>query len=118
MIGVDGGMRAAACPARAGAQPFTGRSDRSPAIWYRLRLLARFLDSIWREHMPRTICATVAAGLLLSAAPAFAQAKARATTPEIPFDAISFVREMPAGLYMGEAIGVATNSKGHVFVMT
>ena len=26
--------------------------------------------------------------------------------------------KLPAGLYMGEAVGVATNSKGHVFVET
>ncbi len=68
--------------------------------------------------MMRRFCASVVAGLLLSAAPVFAQAKARATTPEIPFDSVSFVSKMPAGLYMGEAIGVATNSKGHVFVIT
>jgi len=66
----------------------------------------------------RRLCTTILASLLLSAGPAFAQAKARATTPEIPFDSVSFVNKMPAGLYMGEAIGVATNSKGNVFVMT
>jgi hypothetical protein len=58
----------------------------------------------------------VLAGLLL-AGPAFAQtaAKARATTPEIPFDSVNFAK-MPQGIYMGEAVGVATNSMGHVFV--
>ena len=65
--------------------------------------------------------AGIALGLLLMAAPAFAQgqpaAKARATTPEIPFDSVSFAK-MPPGLYMGEAVGVATNSKGSVFVIT
>jgi sugar lactone lactonase YvrE len=69
--------------------------------------------------MRRDICATVAVGVLLCAAQAFGQAaKARETTPEIPFDSVSFIKKMPPGLYMGEAIGVATNSKGHVFVMT
>src|SRR5207244_3351646 len=43
--------------------------------------------------------------------------KARATTPEIPFDSVPNFIKMPAGLYMGEAVGVATNSKGHVFVI-
>ena len=42
-------------------------------------------------------------------------AKAKATTPEIPFESVNFAK-MPAGLYMGEAVGVATNSKGQVFV--
>src|SRR4030081_1596059 len=62
-------------------------------------------------------------GLLLSAGSAFAQgsgapAKAKATAPEIPFDSVSNFFKLPAGLYMGEGVGVATNSKGHVFVYT
>src|SRR5436309_12782071 len=70
----------------------------------------------------RVYASVVVVGLLISAGPAFAQnvagpAKAKATTPEIPFDSLNFVT-MPAGLYMGEAVGVATNSKGHVFVFT
>jgi len=66
----------------------------------------------------RHLCASFVAALLLWAGPAYAQAKARATAPEIPFDSVSFIKQMPAGLYMGEAIGVATNSKGNVFVIT
>src|SRR6185503_9529292 len=61
-------------------------------------------------------------GLLVCAGPARAQnvagpAKAKATTPEIPFESVPNFLKMPAGLYMGEAVGVATNSKGHVFVI-
>jgi hypothetical protein len=70
-----------------------------------------------QQLMPRvSVC--VVLGVLL-AAPAFAQteAKAKAATPEIPFDSVNFLK-MPAGIYMGEAVGVATNSKGHVFVFT
>ena len=63
----------------------------------------------------RNLIASFVVGLLLCAGPVYAQnqqtpAKARATTPEIPFDSVSFIK-MPAGLYMGEAIGVATNSR-------
>jgi sugar lactone lactonase YvrE len=65
----------------------------------------------------RRITASIVVGLLLVSAPAFAQAKAKATTPEIPYDSVNFLK-MPPGLYMGEAIGVATNSKGNVFVIT
>jgi len=59
--------------------------------------------------------------LLLSPGAALAQgggagAKAKATTPEIPFESVSNFFKMPAGVYMGEGVGVATNSKGHVFV--
>jgi len=44
------------------------------------------------------------------------QAKAR-DVPEIPFEAAE-VLKFPPNLYMGEGIGVATNSKGHIFVYT
>jgi len=61
----------------------------------------------------------VAAAMLLPAASALAQTKAKAqNVPEIPFDADPNFLKMPKGLYMGEGIGVATNSKGHVFVYT
>jgi hypothetical protein len=48
-----------------------------------------------------------------------AQSKAKATNvPEIPFDSVPNFLKWPPGIYMGEGIGVATNSKGHVFVYT
>jgi len=56
---------------------------------------------------------------LLGAAPLFAQSKAKATNvPEIPFDSVANFFKLPADQYFGEGIGVATNSKGHVFVYT
>ena len=60
--------------------------------------------------MKRIVIALVA---LLGAAP-FAQSP----VPEIPFDSVPNFFKLPAGLYMGEGVGVATNSKGHVFVYT
>jgi hypothetical protein len=69
--------------------------------------------------------AAVVAGLLFCGAQAFAQgagsgpvAKARATTPEIPFEVVPNLYRFPDGLYMGEGIGVSTNSKGHLFLFT
>jgi hypothetical protein len=64
------------------------------------------------------------AGLLLagpsvSAQPVFqpaAPAKAKATAPEIPVQYVANFLTMPPGIYMGEVMGVATNSRGHVFV--
>ena len=57
--------------------------------------------------------------VVLFAGSAFGQAKAKAqNVPEIPYDSVPNFLKMPPGLYMGEAIGVATNSKGHVFVYT
>ena len=71
------------------------------------------------------VIAPVVAGLLVCGAQAFAQgagsgpvAKARATTPEIPYEIAPTPYRFPDGLYMGEGIGVSTNSKGHVFLFT
>ena len=38
--------------------------------------------------------------------------------PEIPFDSTPNFLKMPEHLYLGEAVGVATNSKGNIFVYT
>src|SRR2546423_11461095 len=38
--------------------------------------------------------------------------------PSIPYDSTPNFLKLPDGIYMGEAVGVATNSKGHVFVYT
>jgi sugar lactone lactonase YvrE len=46
-----------------------------------------------------------------------ARAKAR-DVPEIPFESAPDVLKLPPNLYLGEGIGVATNSKGHIFVYT
>ncbi len=51
--------------------------------------------------------------------PAQLNARAKATgVPEIPFTSAPDFLKLPAGLYLGEGIGVARNSKGHVFVYT
>jgi hypothetical protein len=49
---------------------------------------------------------------LLSGGALFAQA------PEIPFDSAATLLKLPANLYLGEAAGVATNSKGNILVYT
>jgi DNA-binding beta-propeller fold protein YncE len=38
--------------------------------------------------------------------------------PEIPFESVPDFIKLPPDLYLGEAAGVAVNSKGHVFVFT
>ena len=70
--------------------------------------------------MKRCLTAGVlAAGLLAAAAPGFAQSKAKAqNVPEIPFESVANFLKFPPNIYLGEGIGVATNSKGHVFVYT
>ncbi len=53
----------------------------------------------------------------LAQAPVNLKAKAQ-NVPEIAFQSVPGFLKMPPNLYMGEGIGVATNSKGHVFVFT
>jgi hypothetical protein len=40
------------------------------------------------------------------------------TAPEIPYQSVSNLLKLPTDLYLGEAAGVAVNSKGHIFVYT
>jgi hypothetical protein len=53
----------------------------------------------------------VATFMLLSPA-----ASAQQSVPEIPYDSVSDALRLPPDLHMGEAAGVAVNSKGHIFV--
>src|SRR5512132_1175618 len=43
---------------------------------------------------------------------------AQLALPEIPFDSVPNFLKLPDKMYLGEVAGVATNSKGHVFVYT
>lgn len=54
-----------------------------------------------------------AALTLLAAASLFAQG-----APEISFDSAPNLLKLPEHIYLGEAAGVATNSKGHIWVFT
>jgi hypothetical protein len=67
--------------------------------------------------MKRALASCSAIALLLCAAPALAQQKAKAqNVPEIPYQSVPNFLKLPAGEYLGESVAVATNSKGHVFV--
>jgi DNA-binding beta-propeller fold protein YncE len=63
--------------------------------------------------MKRLIQALLTASLI-TVVPATAQKEA----PEIRFDSVPDALKLPAGLYLGEVGGVATNSRGDVFVYT
>jgi NHL repeat len=56
---------------------------------------------------------TLLAATCVSALPASAQ-----TAPEIAFDAVASPLNLPDDIYLGEVGGVATNSKGDIFVYT
>jgi len=61
----------------------------------------------------------VAIVAVVTAGPLFAQTKAKAeNVPVIPHTSVPNFFKLPANLYFGEGIGIATNSKGHVFVYT
>jgi DNA-binding beta-propeller fold protein YncE len=62
-----------------------------------------------RLAIPFVVLATFVAG------PVFAQTP---DAPQIPYRSVPDFIKMPEGLYMGEAMGVATNSQGEFFVYT
>jgi sugar lactone lactonase YvrE len=65
------------------------------------------------------ILSCFALAAFLTATPLFAQSKAKAeNVPLIPYDSVPNFLKMPPDVYFGEGIGVATNSKGHIFVYT
>jgi hypothetical protein len=69
--------------------------------------------------MRRYLIACAVASAVLMTGHLSAQSKAKATNvPEIPYDSVPNFLKWPPGIYMGEGIGVATNSRGHVFVYT
>jgi len=59
------------------------------------------------------LTATLIAGVI-----AIVPAAAQTAAPEIKFDSVPNALQLPAGLYLGEVGGVATNSKGDLFVYT
>src|SRR5436309_13295043 len=53
-------------------------------------------------------------GALFCASPLFAQN----SIPEIPYDSAANLLKLPDNIYLGEAVGVPTKSKVHIFVYT
>ncbi len=67
--------------------------------------------------MKRQVVSLAALACLACAAPAQAQLKAKAqNVPEIPYTSVPNFLKLPPGEAIAEAVGVATNSKGHTFV--
>lgn len=56
-------------------------------------------------------------GQNLSPAALATRAKAQ-NVPDIPYQSVPDFFKLPPNLYLGEGIGVATNSKGHIFIYT
>src|SRR5438874_3605490 len=69
--------------------------------------------------MIRVLTSWVTVVAALCATAAHGQMKATVqNVPEISYESVRNFLKLPTNLYLGEAIGVATNSKGHVFVYT
>ena len=70
--------------------------------------------------MSRLFTSGLAAAVMLFGTTVFAQAPRpkRKTYPRSPTSPCPNFLKLPTGLYLGEAMGVATNSKGHLFVYT
>lgn len=62
----------------------------------------------------RSVIQTLITAALIAGVPAYAQKD----VPEIKFDFVPNALQLPAGLYLGEVAGVATNSRGDIFVYT
>jgi sugar lactone lactonase YvrE len=78
-------------------------------------LESRIEKSVYLEaYMRRFLKMVLVAVIVLITTPLFAQI----SIPEIPFDSTPNFLKLPDNVVMGEAVGVATNSKGHVFVYT
>src|SRR5262245_57326898 len=63
-----------------------------------------------------TLISVLASAALAQQAPT--RAKAFETAQDIQYESVPNFLKMPPNLYLGEGIGVARNSKGHVFVFT
>ena len=45
-------------------------------------------------------------------------ASAQQSVPQIPYESVPNLLKLPPDMYLGEAAGVAVNSKGHIFVFS
>ena len=59
----------------------------------------------------KNLMQAVLAAALIAGIPVYAQKDA----PEIKFDSVPNALQLPAGMYLGEVAGVATNSRGNIF---
>ena len=67
--------------------------------------------------MKRVLAVVLAAGMLAALAPLAAQSRATATNvPTIAHEAVPDFFKNPPGIYTGENMGIATNSKGQIYI--
>jgi len=66
---------------------------------------------ISRKHLGTLLAAMLAVTVGTGAAP-------ESSAPDLSYDSVPNLLKLPENLYLGEVAGVATNSKGHLFVFT
>ncbi len=71
-----------------------------------------------RRHSAKSGIVRVLGGVATAAVLALGGPLAAQSVPEIAFDANGDLLKLPDNLHLGEVAGVATNSKGHIFVYT
>src|SRR6266581_3019534 len=77
----------------------------------------RVIRVYWEGPMKWCFAFVSVLALALCAASAFAQQKATIqNVPEIQYTSVPNLLKVPAGETLGEAVGIASNSKGHIFV--
>src|SRR6266446_1550191 len=88
-----------------------GRAQANSRSGYRRIVMRTFFPETSMKRSLRLFL--IAAALLVCSTSPFAQL----VIPEIPYDsAPNLLKGFPEDTYLGEAVGVATNSQGHIFV--
>jgi DNA-binding beta-propeller fold protein YncE len=74
------------------------------------------MKRLWHSRAPRRWGLAVAVAATVGLATA--QVAAQLSIPEIAYDSTPNLLKLPDDIHLGEAVGVATNSKGNIFVYT
>src|SRR5262245_34887913 len=81
------------------------------------------IQPLTEATMKRFVQFLLTAAAVMFAVDAWAQpvpprATPYASAPDIPYESVPNFLKLPANIYLGEGIGVARNSKGHIFIFT
>src|SRR4029450_11301734 len=97
----------------------TRRMDMAPSCYWTRRAHGRRSSNLWQSMrvMRGVLAAVLAAGMWATLAPLGAQTRATATNvPVIAHQAVANFFKNPPGIYTGENMGIATNSKGQIYI--
>ena len=83
------------------------------AVLFRTALLLLWQEQSSPQEVTVSRFVIVLLFLMITSLPAPGQ-----SVPEIPYESVPNLLKLPPHLYLGEACGVAVNSKGHIFVFS